>query len=385
VTSISSSLPAYGIANMLQQATATSSSSSTLSGVAGLLQGASGASTGMFGAISGTAATTNIIDPLTILGGNSSTGGSIQSILNQQKVTSQTNSIYTNVANRLTAMQNGQYQAQADWEKVADYAMQTGQPVAISLDSKGQVQALPQSQADLSKYSTAQQNQLYQAMNDISTMASKIQGNKKNDTMVADLNGAAADLSNVATGQLAAQSQWESQGQMLMAIHHPFTISLDSNGNLQVQDQVTSSMDNLPANQQTLLRSALETIPSMIANGTPSTSWQADAESYDQNAIPYYLSIDPITNQISAKEDSGQNITPSFMNTEPYPDIGDNTPLLKTVASYIQSDTPYFLDFDATGKIVAKQATAQNLIKYNTPATATAQPLTAGSILSLYA
>ncbi len=384
MTSISSSQSTYTIANMIQQSSSTTTTAS-LGGVAGLLQGASGSSGGILGAISGTGSTTAMINPLTILAGSSG-GGSIQTILNQQKVTQQTNAIYTNVATRLDAMQKGQYTAKADWEKISSYAMKTGQPLAISLDSKGQIQALPQSQADLSKYNLAQQNQLTQAMNDIATMSGKIQGNQKNDTMVADLKGAAADLSNVITGQIQAVSPWETQGQNLMQIHHPFTISLDSKGNLQVQDQLTSSMDNLPAPQQKLLRKALESIPHMIAKGTPSTSWQADAQSYDTNSIPYYLSIDPVTNRISAKENSGENIVPSFLKTEPYPDIGDNTPLLKTAAGFIKSGTPYFLDFNQGGHIEAKQATAQNLIKYNAPAGSTsAQPLTSGSILSLYA
>jgi hypothetical protein len=168
-----------------------------------------------------------------------------------------------------------------------------------------------------------------------------------------------------------------------MTDHQPFKISLDSTGNLQVTEQLTDSMSDLTPTQQTLLRKAVETIPGMISKDTPTTSWQIDAQNYDSAGIPYYLDIDPVTNKISAKENSADNITSSFLKTEPYPDIGDNTALLKQVATYVKKKQAYFLDFDSTGKIVAKALTATNLEKYNQTSTTTSS--TAGSIVSLFA
>jgi hypothetical protein len=385
MSTISATPPGFGIATMIQQASAASSTSSaTLSGISGLIQGAVGSSGGIMGAIAGTNVN-NTVNIFTALGASSSTSGSsIQGVLDQQKVTSQTNAIFTNVAARITAMQKGSLQPTADWEKVTDYAAQTGQPVVVSLNSKGQVQAVPQSQADLSQFNVQQQNQLQQAMSSIATMAGKIQGNAKNSTWLADLSGAENDLSLIHSGALTAQSSWEEQGSLLMATHEPFKISLDSTGNLQVTEQLTDPMTDETPTQAQLLRKAVETIPGMISKGTPTTSWQIDARSYDQAGTPYYLDIDPVTNQISAKEDSGTNITPSFMNTAPYPDIGDNTPLLKQAATFIKNKQAFVLDIDTTGKIVAKALTATNLEKYNNPSQTTSQPLSSGSYLSIY-
>jgi len=111
------------------------------------------------------------------------------------------------------------------------------------------------------------------------------------------------------------------------------------------------------------------------------------AESYANQGIPFYLSIDPTTSIISANENSAANITPSFLNTPPYPDIGDNSPALKQAATFIQAGQAYFFTVDnKTGQIGAVQATAQNIETYNKPSTtATAASTQAGSVLSLFA
>jgi hypothetical protein len=379
------------IASILQSSSTStsSSSSSTTSGIAGLLQTASSGGSSIFGAINGTSSTTASTGIFNILSPGSSTT-SIQSLLQQQKYTTQKTALYTNIAQRLTVIQNGSYTPKSDWEKVAGYAMQTGQPLAISLDSKGAIQATPQSQADLSQFNIQQQSQLTSAMNSIAAMANKIQANKTNQGLIDKLNGAENDLSAVATGSVAPQksspNNWEADGVELMRTHHPFTISLDAKGNLQVQDQLTAPMTNVPLNQQQTLRSALESLPNVLATGKLTQIWQAQAQSYDQNAIPYHLSIDSITNQISAVENSGANIMPSFLKKQPYSDIGANTPLLKQAATFIQKSEPYLLNFDTTGHVVAQAATAHNLLKYNTPTqTAQGTQYGVGSLLSTVA
>jgi len=244
------------------------SSSNTTSGILSAVNGTSTSSKGE----ASVSAIFNAIVP-------GSTSSSISGTLQQEKVTTQTNSIYTNVANRVSAMEKGSYTASSDWEKVVAYNMDTGVPVMVSLNSSGKVQALPQSETDLTKkYNVQQQAELTKAMSAISTMAGKIQGNAKNDTWVADLSGAENDLNMIHSGALTAESSWEEQGALLMTDHEPFKISLDSTGNLQVTEQLTDSMSDLTATQQQLLRKAVETIPSMIAKGTPTTSWQIDAQ-----------------------------------------------------------------------------------------------------------
>ncbi len=385
----------------------------------GLLQSA-GSTSAMNNAITGQTKSTgqNVFD--TIRPG--SANQSISGILQQQKGTNQKNKIYANIATRLDYMQKGQYKPNADWEKVAYYAMQTGQPVVTYLDTKGKVQAQPQSQSDISKFNLPQQTKLFKAMDEISAMAAKMQANTTNQGMITKLHGAESDLIGVSTGQLPPQTapgtEWESQGVRLMQLKKPFLISLDNTGNLMVQDQATADMSDLLVDQQQVLRSAVLSIPDTLGpDGFAVQKWQTDAQSFASRGVPFHLELDPVTKDYSpitdsfgrpvdaagnitfnpaqyvskngtpaivAKENTGDNITPAFLKKTPYPNVGDDSKFLKDVKSFIEKKQAYFLDFGPTGSVVAKAATAQNLIKYNTPKT-TNQSFGAGSIMSLIA
>jgi len=222
--------------------------------------------------------------------------------------------------------------------------------------------------------------------------------------MVSELNNASADLQGVYSGALIAQTStpnnWEQNGVLLMRQNKPMVISLDAKGNLTVQDQALADMSDLTFTQQKLLRAAAEHISDVIASGNvdmvPTSrnpnivqpaNWQLDAMNLASQGIPFTLSIDKVTNQISAQEASGPNIMPDFLKTKPFPNLGAVTPLLQQAADLIQNNKPFFLDFDQTGQtVVAKELTAPNLITYNTPKAASAsQTLGAGSILSLFA
>jgi len=425
MTTITPTSSAYNIGTLIQ--TASGVTSTTPAGVAGMLETSrsstsTSSSSNMFTALSGGSDSTGLTNIFDVLNPGGA-GSSIASILQQQKVATQTNKIFTAVAQRLTALQSGQVQPSADWEKIAAYGMQTGQPVAVSLDSKGQVQAAPQAQADLSKFNAAQQRTLTTTMADIATMAAKITANKTNQGLIDKLNGAENDLNGVYTGALDAQAStpnnWEQQGVQMMRLKKPFLISLDAQGNLQVQDQAVTTNTSLSMDQQVVLRTAAQNLPKILgSNGLITQQWQADASSFAANGIPYHLEIDktvrdyspktdaygwPVdqngqrsvvsglpsarnngTPLIKAVENSGANITPAFLNDTPYPDIGANTPALKQAATLIQAGKPFFLDFDKGGHVVVKEATAQNLITYNTPAGSTAS-LGSGSVLSVTA
>jgi len=385
----------------------------------GLLQSA-GSSSAMNNAITGQTKSTgqNVFD--TIRPG--SANQSISDILQQQKGTNQKNKIYADIALRLDYMQKGQYKPKADWEKVAAYAMQTGKPMVAYIDTKGKVQAQPQSDSDLSKFNLPQQTKLFNAMDAIFAMSAKMQANATNQGMIGKLEGAESDLIGVYTGQLppqtAAGTEWESQGVRLMQLKKPFTIALDNTGNLMVQDQAIADMSNLPADQQQILRSAVQSIPNTIGpDGFAVQEWQTKAQSFANRGIPFHLELDtttrdygPKTNSygqpvdvngnvtfnpalydlkkgtpsIVTKENNGANIVPDFLKKTPYPNVGDESKFLKDVKSFIEKKQAYFLDFGPTGSVVAKAATAQNLIKYNTPKT-TNQSFGAGSIMSLIA
>ena len=417
----------YGIGNLVLTA-ATGKANSTSSGVAGMLETsqttakASSSGASMFDALSGSSSSSgmsNIFDLLGSGGANSS----IATILQQQKVTTQTNKIFTSVAQRLDAIQAGTIQPSADWEKVAAYGMQTGQPIAVSLDKKGQIQVTLQSQSDLSKFSAGQQKVIDSTLKDIATLSAKITANKTNQGLIKKLAGAETDLNAVFSGALAPQAStpnnWEQQGVQLMQLNKPFTISLDGQGNLQVLDQATNVDSNLPIDQQVILRTAAQSVPNVLSpDGLITAEWQSAAAAFAQNGVPFHLEVDPYNLDFGPKtdsygwpvdasgqrssvsgqpvvykngvpgikvvENSADNITPDFLKDDPYPDIGANTPVLKQAAALIQKGQAFLLDFDKGGHVTAKAATAQNIIQYNAPAGSTLS-LGSGSVLSVKA
>ena len=305
---------------------------------------------------------------------------SLTTLLNQQTATTKQNQLYYDAAERVGYMQAGTYDPSADWEKVAAYAAQTGQPVVISINSStGNLEANTQADSDLSRYNKAQQAALQSAFSDISEMATKIQANQKNEQMLNLLDGAEGDMVEVHSGTLSATSDWEITANSLMTQHKPVRFELDSQGKLTAVDQSTEYRSDLTTYQQQLLQKAASECSKAISSGDLSESWMSEAASYDEAGIPFYLDIDPVTNEISAKESSGENLTPDFLKTTPYSDIGDDTALLKQVADYIKDGTAYFLDIDTTGQVVAKQVTGQNLIKYNSASSSTSSVATSRS------
>jgi len=353
--------------SLLQSAASSSSNSSLFSAING--QSSSTTATNLFQAIC------------------PGSGTSLDSLLSQQNTTSKQNALYYEAAQRVTYMQEGKYDASADWEKVTAYAMQTGQPVTVSINSStGNLEANTQADSDLSRYNKAQQAKLQSAFADITEMAAKIQANKKNQTMLDNLDGAEGDMVQVHAGTLSAEKDWEIDANNLMTQHKPVRFELDSSGNLTAVDQATEYRSDLNAYQNQLLQSAAQRCQEAITSGDLSETWMSQAAAYDEAGVPFYLDIDSSTNEIVAKESSGENLTPDFLKDDPYPDIGANTKLLKQVADYIDSGTAYFLDIDTTGQVVAKELTGQNLIKYNSSTTSSSTSTnTLGSVLSIIA
>ncbi|TAN62208.1 MAG: hypothetical protein EPN20_11185 [Magnetospirillum sp.] len=324
------------------------------------------------------------------LAGNGGTPKSIDSILQQQKVDLAKNNIYNNAAQRLAAIQGGNYTPTDEWEKIAGYAMAKGKPVVISLDSSGQVQAQLQSESSLSKFNPQLQEQILQLDSDTELMAQKIQANATNDGWVKKLAGASNDLyqvyNNVIVAQTSTTNNWEQQGVLYMQTKRPFKIQLDTKGDLMVQDQATDpELAKLPYNLQKTLRAAIASIPTTLSNGTATKDWEFQAQNFAAAGVPYYLDIDASTGVISAKENSAANITPAFLKSAPYPDVGDSSPALKDAAEYIKAGKAFFFDIDSTGTIGAKEATVHNIVQYNAVKTDATSTYGAGSILSLFA
>lgn len=363
-----------------------SSSAVSAQGVSNLLR--SNAGSGLFDTLGGVGADTSADGLFAALGSGGATQ-SVDAILQKQRITSTKNAMYVDAATRIGYIQQGKLDPGSDWEKIIGYAMNKGIPAIAFIDDAGVMQAQLQTEADLSKYNPVQMRSLLESMDEIGIMAQKILANETNDGWLAKLAGASQDVYLVANYVLAPQdftpNNWEQEAVNLTTNNKPVKISLDVKGELQAIDQLYDpSLADLPETLRAKLMAAIESIPTTIENGTVLELWEVDAQNFATSKIPYYLDIDPITEEISAKENSPDNITPDFLKTPPYPEIGDNTDLLKEVAQFVKDKKPYFLDIDSTGQVVAKETTAQSLIKFNTPKAA-ASTGGAGSILSLFA
>lgn len=348
----------------------------------GSLLGGLGGSSALFGAISG-ASSSNSADGLlnAISGGK---GESIDQLLQNQKVDKQRNNIMTEVANRLTYIQEGRLEPTSEWEQVSAYAMETGQPLVVGINDKGKVEAVPQGDADLSRYTPAQQAQLYEAIDQVSEISAKVRGNRENEKLIAKLEGANTVVTGIMTGALVPEAQWEHDAQRLMNTKTPFKIALNNKGELMVQDQTTADMSDLPINQQKLLRSAASGLRTAIQTGNYTQLWQAEAKSYMDSKVSIHLEIDKATNQIQVKPNEGDNVVPKFLRDVPYPDIGADAPWKETAAQMIQDNKPFFLDFDQGGQLTVKEATAPNLIRYASPRNTYSQ-FSAGAVMSIIA
>lgn len=262
--------------------------------IGSLLGGMGGSS--LFSAISGGGSTGVLSGLLNAISGGD--GLSTDQLLAKQQVDQKRNGILTEVANRLSYIQSGQLEPSADWEKVAAYSMETGQPMVAYLNDRGQVEAMPQSDSDLSRYNTMQQNQLYDAMDQIAEMSAKIRGNKENDKLLNKLEHANDYIQAFANGQLTPQDGWEMEATRLMTTKTPFTIALDNKGEIMIQDQVTADYGTMPIEQQKILRDAATQLRTALQTETYTKLWQADAKTYAENNISFHLEVDSITNEI---------------------------------------------------------------------------------------
>ncbi|WP_173981850.1 hypothetical protein [Magnetospirillum sp. SS-4] len=365
------------------------SSNIAASGAMNLLRSNNSDSGDLFNNLAGTNAAAAGDALFQALGGKSGRQ-SINGILQEQKITSTKNGIYVNMAQRIEYIQQDKLTPSSDWEKIAGYAMKTGRPMVGFIDADGLPQVQLQAESDLSKFNPQQLRKLFESMDEIAVMAHKIQANATNDEWVKKLAGAATNITLVASyvipPQATTPNNWEQEGVLLLNNKQPMKVALDTKGDLKVVDQAFDpEINNLPYNQQRLLREAISGIAETIQNGTALYEWELQATSFANNKIPYFLEIDPYTNVISAKEVKADTITPAFLKTPPYADVGDDTPLMESVAELIKAGKPYFLDVDSTGAIVAKEVNAQSLIKYNAPSNTQASSLDVGAIVSLFA
>jgi hypothetical protein len=297
-------------------------------------------------------------------------GNSIQSILNNQQTQQTRTQFFNNVANYLKALQTGQITPGANtptWQTNAAYLQKTGQPFVVTVDNKGQPQVALESDADLSRYTPAEQVILSQAFGTLSTMAQKIQANTTNQNWLDTLNGVEPTLQAIHQGYGVPQPGWEQQATSLAAIGSPFKVVLDGKGNLTIENQFLGQFSDASATAEPILAAAVGQLQTALRSGITTTAWESQALTYANQGQDYYLDVDPVTNNIVVKTNSGANIVPSFLKTPPYSNIGANTPWLQQAAGFIQQGTGFYLDVGNNGQVVARQNDGHGINTFNQP------------------
>lgn len=314
---------------------------------------------------------------------NAPSTAQFDSILKNQEVQLTKNRIFNGAAQRLQYIQDGSLSPSADWEQVGGYLAATGEPFVVTLDDKGAVQITRQSESDLSRFNVQQQKRLAEAFGELAELNGKVQANAKNQKLVNSLEGAGVVLEGIREGQLEPQSEWEMAARRLATTGSPFKIVLNSKGELSVLDQTTTALPDVPAYQQPMLRTAVSQLQQAQRQGYGTTVWQNEALSLSERGIGFFLDIDPTTNEILVKANTASNVVPDFLKQAPYPDLKLDSQWKRDAASLIQEGKGFYLDFDTTGQIVAKENTGPNIIKYNQPKNE--QPASAALLISMLA
>ena len=286
------------------------------SGALSILNSMNGAG-GLFSAINGSnTAASPMISALGVSNTGISAGQTIQQLTQNQGIQTQKNSIYQSIADQVNAIATGQIQPSADWEKLGGYYAGTGTPFVISLDSKGQPAITSQDQMDASRYSVTQRSVLTNAITTLQNLQPQIQANANYDNLQNQWNSISVNLVDIKYNNMVATTDWQQEAATIMASNHPISFSLDTSGNVTVQDQTTSTFqDQAPSVRNVLVsasRIAADAVSTdmsynqYLAQGASPQqaiqdkesqysqySWVQDASSYASMGIPYTLGVDP--------------------------------------------------------------------------------------------
>jgi hypothetical protein len=325
----------------------------------------------------------------------------VQQIVRDQQVQAQKNNFLRNAADAVAAVASGSLEPSLDWMKLGGYYAAKGMPFTISLDSSGQLQVTDQVHGDFSKYSADRQEKLIGALQKLQTLTPKVQADNDRKSLLNTWDSVPVLLTSDIGGAGTPETPWELQALTLFRQNVPFTYSIDSKGDVVIQDQrVPQVDDDTPPHVQSATRKAAAvlqqafavdkryndaldqiskgTITSLPAglyqewNNYQKNTWIDDAVKYKKLGVPYYLEVDPVmTSSISVKPLTKLPIpdriaTPTYSQSEL---AGGKDPWLKDAADFIASGTGFMLDFDQTGNVVAKQLSAENVIRYNNPVT----------------
>jgi len=292
---------------------------------------------------------------------------SLDAIINQGAIETSKSNIYTNAAARLAAMSAGTYTGTADWEVSASYLAKTGQPFFISIDSStGGVTVTRERDSDLDSYTQAQKERLTEAMDQLDQLVVKQNANMSNEGLKTTLQAAADDYQRIQTYGSTATEGWQFSANVLRANMVPFKLALDADGNITTLDQTKGqfSEDVDPAEKQKL-QEIVAQWQDAASTGIYTELWQVEAKSAADLGESFYFDFDNAGN-IKVQSNTAENVTPDFLNEDPYPDLGGNAQWQKDALAFAKAGTAFYLDIDPqTQGVVAKELTAQNIITWN--------------------
>ncbi len=311
---------------------------------------------------------------------------SLDAIINQGKIEASKTSIYTNAAARIAAMTAGTYTGTADWEVSASYLAKTGQPFFVSIDSStGGVTVTRQRDSDLENYNQAQKDRLAAAMDQLDQLVVKQNANLTNEALKTKLQTAADDYQQIENYGSAATESWQYSANVMRSNMVPFKLALDADGNVTTLDQTKGQYgDDVDAVKKLKLQNIVSQWQDAVSTGIYTELWQVEAKSAADLGDSFYFDLDNAGN-IKVQSNTADNVTPDFLNEDPYPKLGADAQWQKDALAFAKAGTAFYLDIDPqTQGIVAKELTAQNIITWN-KGPAWQQTDQVGAIVSMFA
>lgn len=290
----------------------------------------------------------------------------IDAAINKGSIERSRNNFLTIMSNRINAFASGRLQPKENWELSAAYLAKTSQPMVLQISDKGKPEVVRQRDADMSKFSGVQQAKLSKAMDQLDQLIIKQNANLVNQGLRTRLEDAAYTLDQVTMGKQPPTEDWQLQGKILTTNLTPAKLGLTADGNVVVADQTKSALLDTPPEKRARLKEILGEWKDASTSGIYTQIWQVQAKVAVDQGKSFYFDVNSIGEPI-VKENTAENITPSFLNEDPYPNLGANQKWQKDALAFAAKGTPFFLDIDTSGQVVTRQVTAQNVVNFAKP------------------
>lgn len=298
--------------------------------------------------------------------GSPVTKQTLDAAINKGAIERSRNNFLTIMSNRINAFATGKLQPKEDWELSAAYLTQTSQPMVLSISDQGKPEVIRQRDSDMSKFSGVQQAKLNKAMDQLDQLIVKQNANLTNQGLRTKLEDAAYSLNQITLGKQKATQGWEIQAKVLHASMAPVKLGLTANGEIVAADQTKSALLDVSPEKRGRVKEVIAEWQQAASSGIYLKMWQADAKALIDLGKSFYLDVDA-AGQAKVMENTAENITPSFLKEDPYPNLGANQKWQKDALAFAAKGTPFFLDIDPAGQVVTRQVTAQNAINFAKP------------------